>query len=885
MNSPLPDDLGNLFLDLVESSPELFWRIDNQGKYRYLNPAWEKILGYRVDEMLGRTFFEFQPPEIAARDASVMAERMSSEYLFQYETILLHKDGRPLNLAFSGKLFYGKDGQAGGMQGVGYDITAHKQNEARLKSSADQLQTLISNAPTAIAMLDKDLRYIVCSNRWLIDYGLQGQNLVGRHHYEVFPSIRENDFWKDVHLRALQGETIHQDEDTFLGADGRREWLRWDVRPWLTPAGDIGGIIMLTESITARRMAEEKLRASEERYRQLSDSAFEGVLIHHKGHVLDMNKAFHTMLGYADKSELVGVDSLTTFIAPRSREHIRDRISRRDSSTSEVYCLRKDGTEILCATQSRPLEYHGLSARLVTMSDISQQKKAEQALAAEKERLSVTLHSIGDGVIATDTQGKVIIINSVASKLTGWSPSEAEGKGLSEVFQIIHEISRMPCENPVDKVLATGEIIELANHTVLIHRDGTERIIADSGAPIRDSEGKTIGVVLVFRDMTEKQRLIEAAQRTQKLESLGILAGGIAHDFNNLLSGIYGYIDILQAKSKEAWIADYLSKAMATIERARGLTHQLLTFAKGGKPIRKIASLFPFVEETVHFALSGTSIVGHFQIADDLPLCEFDMNQIGQVIDNLVINAKQAMQEDGTLILKAYRLHLVEGQVEGLPEADYVCISIGDTGGGIPADILPKIFDPFFTTKPKGSGLGLATCHSILSQHDGSIEAFSEPGKGSEFRLYLPASTDLVKTSGTETKRNFRGKGRIILMDDDVLICDTVGEMLSLSGYAVTTFQSGQGVIDFLSQPSEKTREVVAVILDLTVPGGMGGKAAVGEIRKITADLPIFVSSGYSDDPLMAEPEAFGATASIGKPFRRLALLELLHTHLGGAEE
>jgi len=379
-----------------------------------------------------------------------------------------------------------------------------------------------------------------------------------------------------------------------------------------------------------------------------------------------INPAAREFLGTTDEPSYIGtslMDFKPTFLdfdregnpgdvadLPLSRA-----LAGKKTSNEDRLIVRKDGTrrwELVSATPI--LNKQGeVIAGYLTMNNITERKLAEEASSAEKERLLVTLRSIGDGVITTDMQGSVILMNRVAEQLCGWKQDEARGMPITSVFNIIHETTREPHENPVEKVLESGEITELANHTVLISRDGTERIIADSGAPIKNTESKTIGVVLVFRDMTEKQRLNDTLQRAQKLESLGILAGGIAHDFNNLMGGIFGYIDLANEESDKANISGYLSKAMKTIDRARALTGQLLTFSKGGAPIQKVGVLFPFVEETARFALSGANVSCLFDVPQDLWACNFDKNQIAQVIDNLIINAQQAMPIGGTIELTA----------------------------------------------------------------------------------------------------------------------------------------------------------------------------------------------------------------------------------------
>jgi PAS domain S-box-containing protein len=340
--------------------------------------------------------------------------------------------------------------------------------------------------------------------------------------------------------------------------------------------------------------------------------------------------------------------------------------------TTEYRNKCKDGTykwvEITAVNRIKNTAINGI---LLNYHDINERKQAEFALAAD----AVTLRSIGDGVITTDMQGNVIMLNKAAENLTGWKSDEAAGHPLPDVFNIINEITRKKCENPVEQVLATSGTIKLANHTCLISKNGREIIIADSGAPIRDAEGKIIGVVLVFRDMTEKQKLDESIQKTQKLESLGILAGGIAHDFNNLLGGIFGYIELALQESTETNVSTYLAESLSNVERARALTQQLLTFAKGGAPIKKLETLFPFVDETVQFALSGTSVSSISDVQEGLWLCEFDKNQIAQVIDNISINAQQAMPNGGTIEVSAKNVIFEEHSHPSLAAGKYIKLS------------------------------------------------------------------------------------------------------------------------------------------------------------------------------------------------------------------
>ncbi len=380
----------------------------------------------------------------------------------------------------------------------------------------------------------------------------------------------------------------------------------------------------------------------------------------------------------------------------------------------------------------------------------------------------------------------------------------------------------------------------------------------------------------------ERLRLELQVQQTQKLESLGILAGGIAHDFNNLMGGIYGYIDMAGGRTRDKKAAMHLSKAMNTIERARALTQQLLTFAKGGDPIQKIGLLFPFVQETAQFALSGANVSCRCDVPRDLWACNFDRNQIGQVIDNLVINAQQAMPSGGAIELTARNIALSEKEVSALPRGNYVKISVADRGIGMSRELIPCIFDPFFTTKAKGHGLGLATSYSIVARHGGVIDVESEPGKGSTFHVYLPAAAEEVLSDPEPSAVQHRGSGTFLIMDDEDVMRETIQSMLVSLGYKVICKENGKEAVDYYSAALCARRKIAGMIFDLTVPDGMGGKDAVSEIRKMDAgtELPVFVASGYADDPVMKKPADYGFTSSICKPFRKSELSEMLNRYV-----
>jgi len=520
-----------------------------------------------------------------------------------------------------------------------------------------------------------------------------------------------------------------------------------------------------------------------------------------------------------------------------------------------------------------------LGVYLVVNRHLALRRRAEDALAEEKERLAVTLRSIGDGVITTNIAGRVTLINRVAEELTGWQQEEAIGRDLGEVFAIIDEDSRKRVQSPVEKVLISGSICGTANHTLLISKDGAERMISHSGAPIRDAKSVVVGIVLVFRDVTDQRHILREAVKAEKLESVGILAGGIAHDFNNILTAVVGNLSMakmgVDPKSK---VFERLSEAEKASMRARSLTQQMLTFSKGGAPIRKTASVHELLTEWSSFALRGSNVKCEFSIQDDLWHSEIDEGQVGQVIHNLIINADQAMPDGGTIRISAENYIVSPG--DGLPLTQKKCIkiSIADEGMGVAREHLEKIFDPYFTTKKKGSGLGLATSYAIIKRHEGHITVDSKQGLGTIFTIYLPASENHALARNELSDTYQKGKGKVLVMDDEKLIRQLTSEMLTNLGYQVCISKDGLEALNLFERCRQEGQPFDAVIMDLTIPGGMGGKEAITKLLMLDPEVKAIVSSGYCNDPIMADFRSYGFSGVLSKPYTTSEMSKLLHT-------
>jgi PAS domain S-box-containing protein len=472
----------------------------------------------------------------------------------------------------------------------------------------------------------------------------------------------------------------------------------------------------------------------------------------------------------------------------------------------------------------------------------------------------------------------------VAEDLLGWTQPEAVGRPLPEIFRTFDGKNPRKEINPLHVSFAEGSRHVVTDNVRLVSRDGREHILSTSFGPIRDQEGSIIGGVLVFRDNTERKRIEERLLNAQKLESIGVLAGGIAHDFNNLLSAILGNISLAKAKRDETSF-ERLEEIEKASMRAEELTRQLLTFSKGGSPVKKTASIVELIRQSAMFVATGSNVRCEFQFAGDLLPVDADPGQLSQVINNLVINAMQAMPNGGVVRISAENIQADAGWNRTGLYGNVVKVSVQDEGPGIPAEHLSRIFDPYFTTKEHGSGLGLATVYSIIKRHDGQIEVESRPGAGTTFHLFLPASEKPLDEPRATVANPRNGKGCVLVMDDEEFIRGVARDMLGHLGYSATCARDGAEAVELYKKSMAAGKPFDAVIMDLTVPGGMGGKDAVRILKEIDPGIMAIVSSGYSNDPILADPGKFGFTGIVAKPYTLDALSDAVYRVVHGKRE
>jgi PAS domain S-box-containing protein len=633
------------------------------------------------------------------------------------------------------------------------------------------------------------------------------------------------------------------------------------------------------------RSVEKALSLRERSYRTLAEN-LPGIVyrvhIHEKGRMQFFNNMLMALTGYKETELIKGdVCSIDPLIVAEDHDRVIAEVNAavKDNRrfTIEYRITHKDGALLFFSEQGRPIfdndELHYIDGIIL---DITDRKRVEEALRRSEVKYRQLVESVQEGIWVIDKDSFTTFANPHMAKMLGYSVEEMQGKHL---FSFMDEKGKEIAARLLER---RAQGIKEEHDFEFLKKDGTKMYAMLEANPLTDEKGAYIGAIAGVVDVTARKKADEILRNVQKLESLGLIAGGIAHNFNNLMGGIFGYIDMASEASKDDKVLRCLLKAINTIDRARGLTAQLLTFAKGGGPVQINTPLIPFVQETAQITLSRLNVPCKFDIADDLRPCSIDKTQIGQVFDNIIINAQQAMPNGGSIDLSAKNVSLEESDHPTLDKGNYVRISIKDYGIGIQRENLSRLFDPFYTTKPTGQGLGLATCYSIISRHGGAIDVESEPGKGSTFHIYLPAaSSENVSSSITKSATmNLEGSGTFLIMDDEEVMRETTTDMLESLGYSVVSKENGRDTVDFYIEETKANRSFAGLILDLTIPHGMGGKATVAEIRKLNTEIPIFVASGYADDPVVKNPMEYGFTASICKPFRKKELSEMLNKYL-----
>ena len=601
------------------------------------------------------------------------------------------------------------------------------------------------------------------------------------------------------------------------------------------------------------------------------------------GNLTFANEQAFAITGYT-RSDLDNGLNLLDLVIPADRQRAADNIARalkgEQVEAIEYTLLRKDGTTLIALVYASPKLENGRPTGLRGIAiDITDRKEASRALEANETKFRSLFDLSPQAISLSDVEtGRLIDVNSTFCELTGYTKDEVIGRISTEVGFY----SREDRQRFITALKASGEVHALEMDFKAKNGAVIAALMFAKLIRIQDEAF----VIVVFHDVTEKKKLEKELRKTHKLESLGILAGGIAHDFNNLLTAILGNITLAKATLQPGdKIFNLLTETEKSSYRARGLTQQLLTFSKGGAPIITTTSARELIRDSARFTLCGANVSCEFFLPDDLLPVAIDEGQISQVIQNIVNNACQAMPSGGTIHIRAENVVINHRDGRALKEEKHIKISIRDEGEGVPAEHLDKIFDPFFTTREKGNGLGLAICYSIISNHGGAVTVESEPGRGSTFHVFLPATDGKDSSLEEVSEELILGQGTILVMDDEDVVSEVTANMLHHLGYEAALARDGLEAINLYKQALDAGRPFDAVILDLTVPGGMGGKETIRKLLKIDPRVKAIVVSGYATDTMMADYRQNGFSGVIPKPYRISELSRTLHNVLTRTDE
>jgi PAS domain S-box-containing protein len=726
-----------LYRAMVDQAPDGVVLVDTETLgFKEFNDMACESLGYNREEFAGLTVFDINAEYSRDWHISRTQEILAQGHAV-FETLHRHKDGSLRNMRISLRVVRIRGRQY--FLGLWTDITEYVRLHEEMKLRENYQRALLDNFPYAVWMKNEVGQYLAVNRRLLNYLGLERpEDMVGRNNYDFLQSEHADRIAEEDRKVLMSGRSKHVEVRLPI-----RDEIRWfDVyQSPVTIDGRVIGTVGCNWDISERKVVEQELMESEERYRMLVELSPDSVFIHREGRFVFMNTTGALLLGAERPEDLYGREVLD-FVHPEFREKVRQRI--------------------------------------------------------------VTAHA--------------------------------------------H--SKNP---PIELVLLRTDEATVPVEMVSVH-----------------FRHRNVDLMLaVARDISERKRMQDELVKAQRLESLGVLAGGIAHDFNNILTGILGNISLLLHQlGPSSDFANRLESCEKAAIRASELTQQLLTFARGGVPVRKLMDPRTLIRESATFVLRGSQIGCEIELAEDLWSIKADAGQINQVLHNILINAMHAMPNGGVVGITGVNEQVSSGNLLHLPAGDYLRIDIKDQGCGIPQEDLPKIFDPYFSTKPEGTGLGLASVYSVVKKHGGAIDVSSTVGTGTIFTVFLPAvSGERPTETEAAGKNKLTGSGRILIMDDEQIIRDVATVILKSAGYHVESCTDGQEAVDRHRRRFGTVTAFDAVIMDLTVPGGMGGKEAARLILETDPNAVLIVSSGYSNDPVIANFRQYGFSGAVIKPF------------------
>ncbi|MBU0969335.1 MAG: PAS domain S-box protein [Proteobacteria bacterium] len=847
------------FRSFFEHAPLPFCELEIKTEAMHLNASFTETFGYSDDEIPNLDAWwplAYPDPEYRKHvqrewNQAVRGDESLGISKKRQEFRITCKSGEVKNVVINATLMTRK------VLITFFDITELTHYQTQLQKSLDRFQTLFDLLPFSCVINDMEGRYLLVNKHYCDTSRKPMEQIIGSTMEELGRRV-DSEAKERVQAEILENgyvseiEMAIEDDNTQIHILFSSCLIDWQDEP---------AILSATVDITDRKKTEKALEKSQERLTLAFDAANDGLWdLNLASEQMYCSPNYYKMLGYKQGDFSDTLDTWKKLVHPDDQEASQARVSDYISGKKKVYesefrMQTKQGGWKWILSRGRIVEKDetGSPLRFVgTHIDITEKKLAEMALQESEENFRVTLDSIGDAVIATDINGNVTRMNPVAAQLTGWTTNEAAGRPLEDVFHIVNAETNDRVASPVQKVLATGKVVDLASHAVLLARDGTRYQIADSGSPIRNDSKKIIGVVLVFRDVTGAYAIQERLRQSQKMEAIGVLAGGIAHDFNNILSAVMGFTDLakLEAEDQEP-LKQYLDSVSMASLRARDLVQHILTFSRKSEVKKQIIYIDPIIKETLKFIRA--SLPTNIEICQEFNVHKArvlgDPTQIHQILMNLFTNAGHAMKNrGGKLEVRLDTVYVSRSDTHHfrhINPGQYYQLTISDTGTGIPKAIIDRIFEPFFTTKKReeGTGMGLSTVYGILKTMGGGISVYSEEAVGTTFKVLIPEKTTDVLPEKIGEQPLVKGKGKILVVDDEAPIVAGTKTLLSKLGYTVTGTTSSREALDRIrSAPLYFD----LVLSDMTMPG-MNGLELSRSIRAVNEDIPIILCTGFSE--------------------------------------
>ena len=874
--------MSNRLAAIVESSEDAIIGKDLDGIITSWNNGATRIFGYSAGEMVGTSVSRLMPAERHDEERQILEKIRQGESVKHFETVRQTKDGRLIDVSVTASPIRDVTGKIIGVSKVARDITEHRRTEDKLKLT----RALIENLADAIHVVDPaTARFLDVNEQACRSLGYTREEHLALTVFDVTVGID----------RALFDETIARARKagplTVEARHRRKDGSTYPVEvsltpvtldhsprgvcgatsattPWTTtPRGEY--LVVIVRDITERKRAEEKLKENEAKLRALFEGSIYAMGLAKDGITIMVNPAYAKLFGYSKPSEMAGIPIIND-IAPEERPRLQEFVSLRSKGEPapafyETRGIRRDGSVFDMAVAVSVYELNGEIYTIGILRDITERKLAGQFQA----RLATAVEQAAETIVITDICGTILYANPAFEKTTGYTRAEAFGQNprLLKSGKQDAEFYRRLWET-----IARGEI--WSGHFINRRKDGVLYEEEATISPVRDAAGVIVNYVAVKRNVTREKQLEAQMHQAQKMEAIGQLASGVAHDFNNILGVIIGYSDLLISDlDPDSPLRNFVEEIQAAAGRAAGLTRQLLLFSRKQNVKPVVLDLNDTVKDLDKMLrrLIGENIEMTVAPGEDVGHILADPGHIGQVLMNLVVNARDAMHDSGRLTIVTRNVTLDESRAPagcGVVPGRYVMLSVSDTGIGMTPEVRARLFEALFTTKPagKGTGLGLATCQTIVQQSGGCIDVESEAGQGATFKIYFPRVDKPVEaaTRPARTGPLPRGKETVLLVEDEPPVRHLAANVLEAQGYTVLRANNGQEALNLVR--SHKGLPIRLVVTDIVMPR-MGGKMMADWLKTTYPDLKVLFTSGYTDEAIADQGVPGPDVAFLAKPY------------------